>query len=488
MDVEEVLEFADHLVFAMTGKHLDNLQKAILCGAWDNKTYKDIAKHHHRSEQYVKEIGFKLWRLLSDVLGEELNKSNFRAALERRWRFSQFLPFWKAFVEHNNMYPETLHPSEQSPHQQLDNDISDAYKLIKVLSIYPESTKITYQDLDEAPDILPFYGRTDELATLEKWIIQERSRLVAIFGMSGIGKTALAVQFVKQIQDKFDYVIWRSLRFSPSLTTLQINLLQFLCQANPDSSFNKERECELLPNLEKGLNIIKSLKNNRCLVILDDLQMIFCDGELAGKYQTGYEDYSIFFRQIGELSHNSCLLLISRDKPREIVALEGEKRHCKSLQIEGLKREQSRNILQSEGLLEENTWEKLIEYYQGNPLWIKIIATLIKDLFSGSISELWQCDPLFLGDTLKNQLNEDINRLSELEKKVILTVAREPEAVSMAKVLDNLKELPSDILDTFQSLIRRSLITKKEQGKITIFTVNPLIRQYLKTQDSQILK
>ena len=54
MDVEEALEFVDHLAVTTTGKHLDSLQKAILRGAWDNQKYKEIAQHHNRSEKYVK--------------------------------------------------------------------------------------------------------------------------------------------------------------------------------------------------------------------------------------------------------------------------------------------------------------------------------------------------------------------------------------------------------------------------------------------------
>jgi hypothetical protein len=103
MDIEEALEFADHLIFAMTGKHLNSLQQAILRGAWDNHKYREIAERHHRSEVYVKEVGFKLWQLLSDIFGETVNKGNFRSVLERRWRFFCFLPFWKAFVQRNEV-------------------------------------------------------------------------------------------------------------------------------------------------------------------------------------------------------------------------------------------------------------------------------------------------------------------------------------------------------------------------------------------------
>src|SRR2546421_4675734 len=46
----------------------------------------------------------------------------------------------------------------------------------------------------EAPDISTFFGRTEELETLERWIVQNRCRLVAIVGIAGVGKTNLSVK------------------------------------------------------------------------------------------------------------------------------------------------------------------------------------------------------------------------------------------------------------------------------------------------------
>jgi hypothetical protein len=70
--------------------------------------------------------------------------------------------------------------------------------------------------------------RTSELATLEKWIVQEKCTLAAISGLSGIGKTALSLHLIPQIQHNFEYVIWRSLRHSPPLETTLKNFLEFL--------------------------------------------------------------------------------------------------------------------------------------------------------------------------------------------------------------------------------------------------------------------
>ena len=67
------------------------------------------------------------------------------------------------------------------------------------------------QDWGEAPDVSVFYGRTEELATLEQWIVRDRCRLIVLLGMGGVGKTALAVKVGQQVQSEFDYVIWRSL-------------------------------------------------------------------------------------------------------------------------------------------------------------------------------------------------------------------------------------------------------------------------------------
>ena len=83
MDVKEALKFADTLVFANTGKHLDNLQNSILKGVWQGKKYLKIAEEFGCTEGHVRDVASELWKMLSNVLGEDLNKSNFRAAVER---------------------------------------------------------------------------------------------------------------------------------------------------------------------------------------------------------------------------------------------------------------------------------------------------------------------------------------------------------------------------------------------------------------------
>jgi DNA-directed RNA polymerase specialized sigma24 family protein len=83
MDATEVLRYLDELVFAQTGKHLDSLQRAILKGVLNGQKYADIAKEYQCTRGHAKDEAYALWQILSEALGENLNKSNFRASVER---------------------------------------------------------------------------------------------------------------------------------------------------------------------------------------------------------------------------------------------------------------------------------------------------------------------------------------------------------------------------------------------------------------------
>ncbi len=82
-DVQSLVSTVDELIFSHTGEHLDDLQQAILEGAFDHQKYAEIAKKNHRSEKYIKDLAAKLWQTISAALGEEVSKSNIKAALQR---------------------------------------------------------------------------------------------------------------------------------------------------------------------------------------------------------------------------------------------------------------------------------------------------------------------------------------------------------------------------------------------------------------------
>ncbi|MBD1826713.1 NB-ARC domain-containing protein [Microcoleus vaginatus GB1-A2] len=458
MDVKEVLRFADDLVFAKTGEHLEDLQEAILGGVWEGQKYSQIAETSHCSEGHVRNVASKLWKRLSNVLGEEVTTSNLRSTLERRQLFIISSNSGNDFFIGNvnvckdsqfSEYPQTRSPSTPT---------SDT------------SQPQTRLDLADAPHISLLSDRTSELATLETSIVQEKCNLAAISGLSGIGKTALSLHLIQKIQHNFECVIWRSLCHSPPLETTLKNLLEFL--------LNKP-EIELPTSIPDRLSLLMEyLRKNRCLVILDDVQTILSSGQLAGNYRPECENYSILFRQIAETTHNSCLILNSWEPPREITALKGENSPVRSLQLKGIGAAAA-EIFRQKSLLNPEQWENLINTYRGNPLWLKIVATTIQEIFRGRVAEFLKYDMLFLGQELAATLHPQINRLSELEKNLICRLSREANSVSIEQLLKDADLSPSELFNGLQSLGRRSLVEIEEQENETLFSVCPVVRQYV---------
>ncbi len=83
MDWEGLLTSIDELVFEQTEKHLNDLQLAILKGVLNGQKYIEIAQRYGCTTGHAKDEVYELWQVLSKVLGEELNKSNFCATVER---------------------------------------------------------------------------------------------------------------------------------------------------------------------------------------------------------------------------------------------------------------------------------------------------------------------------------------------------------------------------------------------------------------------
>jgi hypothetical protein len=80
MNIEEALVILD----AFIEHGLSDVQEIIFRQAWEGKTYPDIAESCGYDANYIKDVGSKLWKLLSQAFGEEVTKSNFRSVLRRR--------------------------------------------------------------------------------------------------------------------------------------------------------------------------------------------------------------------------------------------------------------------------------------------------------------------------------------------------------------------------------------------------------------------
>ena len=451
MDIQTLLEWTDKQVLEKTGKHLDSLQESILQGIWEHQDYEKIAENNQRSYDHIKKEAWKLWQLLSDVFEEDIKKSNVRSILENKA---------SSIIDHFVNSPNSNNISNSRVNICRENNSYSENNLKKSSNFPDNDHQSPIIDLIKAPELRYNYGRKLEISTLKEWL-DNKTRLITIYGLTGIGKTALTLKLVSEIAPQFDYIIYRSLENIPQLIALKDDLKQFFAQSLSTP----------LPD------IIDYLSSYRCLIILDDVQNIFKPGELAGKYLNDCQDYHKFFQQIATTSHQSCLILISWELPRDFVTLKSDK--IKTLYLQGLTTE-FEEIFKEYGLKNEEKWTELRELYQGHPNWLNIISSTIIELFDGEVSLFLEQmkNEIYLGD-IEDSIECHLQRLSATEKKVMHWLANQTEAVEKFPKTANLDLSQSQFWAAIQSLMRRCLLDKLPSETSSYFPINPVFKSYL---------
>jgi len=84
MDIHEVLQFVDKVVYAKTGKRLNDLQRGIIEGTLKQQKYSEIADTYRLTQGHVKDVGYELLQMLSDTFDEPVDKGNLKSVLERQ--------------------------------------------------------------------------------------------------------------------------------------------------------------------------------------------------------------------------------------------------------------------------------------------------------------------------------------------------------------------------------------------------------------------
>jgi transcriptional regulator with XRE-family HTH domain len=217
-----------------------------------------------------------------------------------------------------------------------------------------------FLDWGTAIDISAFYGYSQELTQLQSWILQDGCRLLGLFGIGGVGKTTLATQLARQIQDQFNYVFWRSVPTVPYFDSMMTDLLSLF-------SHNKENQLNIN-------QIIYYLRTHRCLIILDHVDI----DDLK---------YMQFIKILAQTYHQSCVIFTSREQYQEFTFLEYWLSSVRCLKLSN-SLEIALFLIESQPLwgTDQEKYD-LCNLCNNNPLKVKQMIVSIIHLYNGDISK-----------------------------------------------------------------------------------------------------
>ncbi len=394
-----VYNILNHLLLKQRGKEITEIEKQICQGIWQNRDYNTIAAATGYQPVSVRRLASQLLQELSTATAQKVTKQNFQPI------FNQ-------------------------------------------LALDRQSTV----DWEDAPtDIQPFCGRIEERSKLSHWVEIDRCKLIAILGIGGIGKTALATKIGQQLQDSFDFVIWRSLREAPPLNQLLGDLIGILCQ---------HTNLELIKTSPKRIGILlELLQQHRCLIILDNVEAIMNPGEYAGNYREGYGNYGDLFHRLGSTQHQSCTLITSREPPPEIAELASDKLPVRTFALSGIAEAGTILLAQMSVSGEDSELQEVNDRCQGNPLYLRIIANTIANNFEGDLAAFLESDR-YTYAKISNILTAQLARLTTEEKLLIYCLAIRREPVSLDILSEHFAPLNLDrsLTSTIDSLIKRSIV------------------------------
>ncbi|GEM_PF-4007007 len=274
MKIEDVICFVEKLL----NRELQLIEKNILEITWNQQNLSEIVNYSY-SENSVKKPASELWKALTDVLGEKVNKRNVKKILEKRWnrereKVEDPLGFQKEQTE--NQHSESVNNLTNNEENDCDKFLRKQYQQCEKLSVLRRFQTDGFESVLINDFFVDLYfeerenskDREIEEVKLIKWqeIVLQESKLL-IRGEPGSGKSTLLKFIVTHINQ---------LDPNQSPIPILIELKEFYNLKkklkNQDQSFTLEYFISYeFFNRNEDNSVVQTIKQGKALILFDQL-------------------------------------------------------------------------------------------------------------------------------------------------------------------------------------------------------------------------
>jgi hypothetical protein len=158
MTIEDALNIVDSV---LGNKSLSTIQEAIFRQTWEGKTYSDIAENVGYDAAYIRDVGYKLWQLLSDAFGDRVTKNNLQVILRRHLQRSLQVSNSTSNSTSNGVVQSTSAPMNfpvvtdsftGSFSQEISNGASKLFQLLSRILTEPIGDRTMDRQIDRTID------------------------------------------------------------------------------------------------------------------------------------------------------------------------------------------------------------------------------------------------------------------------------------------------------------------------------------------------
>jgi len=310
--------------------------------------------------------------------------------------------------------------------------------------------------------------------------------IINLFGLGGIGKTALLTEYRNATSRRYYYCDLRNARSYKETATM---ILNNLFQDKSVASSYADNAFALTEGIQK--HILDPRHN--VVLIFDNLESIMGVGSECGKIRSKHAGYDSLFRLFLEYTTNSSLVLSGRER---IELNFNRNDEITPIRLLGLNGSQTKTLLASFKL--NGDFSNLSKKYLGNPQALKMAASSIVEDYAGDINK-FLANPELPGDVFI-LFQEHFKRLDQTETIVLLWLAVIRESAQRDEILRKIVKMSitaSKLTSALKGLEKRCLVETLHmpgaatsyylQGVILDFSSDYLIEKFVDEMQSKQL-